>query len=250
MHRTSGWLTAVALVLLPTTSPPLQAKDRWEGEPDLSGTYTITSGTLPDGTAYDGTVEIEGKTRAGGKRGMVVWAVTWKITGKDPIHGFGVNVDGAFFVTYGDGESYGLMVYAPIQGGRDRWMKPDDMLRGVWVAANGANGGEGLRGNTGEWRGTYPLHGHSTAPDGSFYDTYKGRMTLEKDGEIFHAKWTGAYDKKDKPFDYDGLGFEAPGFLALTWGGGVVGVYVINEDGTMTGMYGEKAGIGNEKLAK
>ena len=71
-------------------------------------------------------------------------------------------------------------------------------------------------------------------------------------GEIVNLRWSGREKKGNKPFDYGGIGLPVPGFLAAQWdvnkeGGGGVGVDMFEGD-TLTGMFAEGEGTGQEKL--
>jgi len=116
-------------------------------EPDLSGTYTVALGQTPKGDAYEGVVEIQQRTRVGGKHGTILWDVTWRISSSDtPVRGIGVAVDSAFIVAYGPTAGYGVAASSPIDvGQRQSWMLADDTIRGTWIESSGRTGTEGLR---------------------------------------------------------------------------------------------------------
>jgi hypothetical protein len=246
---------AIAVVLLATigAAASAYAKSKASDEPDLSGTYAITKGVLPDGSPYEGTLTIEPKTKLGGKHGSPLWGLTWKLSSTpDPVRGIGMWVNGAFIVAYGPDNDYGLNVFLPVKrGGRSEWMLADDTLWGMWCTPTGRSGREGLRGDLDAWSGDYRLHGHTLA-DGDPVQPYVGNLSVTPSGEIVHLRWTGRYTKgKDKPFEYPGIGIEVPGFLAAQWsstGKGGVGVYVF-EGETMTGLFAEDDGLGKETLS-
>jgi hypothetical protein len=246
---------ASALVTAFVVTAPVHArsKPKPSDEPDLSGTYTITKGALPDGSPYEGTLTIEPKTRMGGKRGSPLWGLTWKVSStSDPVRGIGMWVNGAFFVAYGPDDDYGLAVFLPIRrGARSDWMLADDTLWGLWCTPTGLSGREGLRGDLDAWNGDYRLHGHTVA-GGEPVQPYVGNVSMTPSGEIIRLRWSGRYTKgKDKPFEYPGIGLEAPGFLAAQWshsGKGGVGVYVFEGD-TLTGLFAEDEGLGKETLS-
>jgi hypothetical protein len=233
--------------------PAWAKKSKAEAEPDLTGTYTIAAGTLPNGATYDGTLTVAPKTKMGGRHGWILWSVTWNVSSaKEPVRGIGIWLDGVFIVAYGPGDGYGLTVYGKIaRGGRAEWMLPDDTVYGSWFRPDGASGQEALRGDLESWNGDYRMHGH-TAAGGDMVKPYYGNVSITPTGDIVHLRWTGRDKKmgKDKGFDYGGLGLPAPGVLVAQWslnGGGGVGFYVFEGD-TMTGLFAEDEGLGRETL--
>jgi len=248
-----GAAIACALATMIAAAVPVPAKSKASKEPDLSGTYTITEGVLPDGSSYEGTLTIEPKTKLGGKHGSPLWGLTWKLSStSDPVRGIGMWVNGAFIVAYGPDNNYGLNVFLPIKrGSRSEWMLDDDTLWGMWCTPTGRSGQEGLRGDVDAWSGDYRLHGHTVA-DGDAVQPYVGNLTVTPSGDTVHLKWSGRYTKgRDKPFEYPGIGVAISGFLAAQWsstGKGGVGVYIF-EGEQLTGVFAEDDGLGKEKLA-
>lgn len=253
MRPAAAILAAIAIGAAVVVAAPAAAKSKAADEPDLSGTYTITSGKLPNGSSYDGTLTIAPKTRMGGKHGSMLWEVTWNVSSAEqPVRGVGIFLNGAFIVAYGTGQDYGVSVYLAISRGQRRdWMEADDTQVGYWFKSTGASGEEGLRGDRDAWSGDYRLHGHNLA-DGAAVRPYAGNLSVTKSGEVLNLRWSGRYLKgKDKPFEYPGIGIEVPGFMAAQWnteGNGGVGIYVF-DGAEITGMFAEDGGLGQEKLA-
>lgn len=244
---------ALAIVLAAATPAAAKSKAAADDDPDLSGTYTITSGKLPNGNAYEGTLAIAPRTRMGGKHGTVLWDAVWTVSSApDPVRGVGIFLNGAFIVAYGPADGYGLSVYLKIRrGGHADWMLPDDTIQGFWFRPDGTSGREGLRGDLDAWTGDYRMHGHTDA-GGDTTHLYSGNLAVTPSGEIVRLRWSGRNKKgRDKGFDYGGIGLPVPGFLAAQWsfsGGGGVGVYLF-DGGSMTGLFAEDGGVGQETLA-
>lgn len=246
-------LVAAALLIAAVGAPAFGRERAKKEDLNLAGTYAISEGSFPDGSKYEGTVEIRERARIGGKKGDVLWALTWRIAGKEqPITGIGVLLDRAFVVAYGSSneKGWGLEVFQPIaRGTHEGWMLADDTLRGTWFMPSGSVGREGLRGSVDSYDGSYRMHGHTASSDGPA-NVYAGTLSIGHEGEIFNLQWDASF-KKGKDSNYQGIGIEIPGFLLSVWGlssGGGVGVYVL-EDGVFKGMFGERDGIGHEKLA-
>jgi len=93
--------------------------------------------------------------------------------------------------------------------------------------------------------GSYDCEG--TNPDGK---TYKGKVEISKDGDIYHVKWAiGAGD------NYEGIGILEGDVFAVSYYGGINGVvvYRVQKGGSLAGKWsivGGKGKVYTETLSK
>lgn len=159
------------------------------------GNWRIEKAQLPDGKPYTGSLTIarQGET----------FTVDWKTTAGS-YGGLGLLVEAAgspkrLFVGYGLNGNCGIAVYKVTANGG---------FEGTWTASglNGATGTETLTGQD----GTYLVKG--TNPDGR---PYAGKLTLQKTGDTFQARWQVANDV------YNGVGFMSGDYLVVGYGPGM-----------------------------
>jgi len=96
-----------------------------QGPAGLNGSYDITTGENPNGTAYTGRVEIRPK----GDTYILQW-----FTPSASAVGIGVLVNGVLAVAYGQEPGFGIVAY----------QQQGDHLQGLWSGAPGQTGSEDL----------------------------------------------------------------------------------------------------------
>ena len=181
-----------------------------------TGTY-IANGTNPDGSTYDGTLQI---TRAGD-----VYEFTWEAG--YVFVGEGIQRGDKVAVAYPD-DSCQVALYD---------IGPEGTLTGDWVGEAGTGLGTEVATPTGSVsggavEGTYTYAG--TAPDGG---SYEGTMTIDASGDLY----TVVQEETGTGNQYISVGITLGQSLAMSYGPeetcGVV-LYTIRADGSLDGVWG------------
>lgn len=202
--------------------------------PDLTSKWDINDALKPDGKDYKGVVSISKVDQT--------FSVKWDIADNPAYTGVAIPVGNFLGVGYGVGETFGLTVYK-VSGGE---------LKGTWTSkgAGGKLGAEELKGPD-SLEGDYDIVA-ATDPKGG---TYKGKVTLKKQGEAIAVSWKLEGKSFSGADAYAGVGIKEGDWLFVGWGevgkDFGVGYYKLADSklaGTWVGAKDEK--FGKETLTK
>lgn len=192
-----------------------------------NGTWKISNAKAPNGSTYQGTVEISKLRNA--------HLLSWQTTAGN-YSGVGIAKGSAIYTGYGINIDYGVVVYE---------LKADGSLDGVWSTnkSAGMTGTEKVAGGK-ALNGTYDILGTNAGSN----SPYRGSLTIKKTGTVYSLQW------KVGSAIYNGVGILEGNTLAVGWGfGAAFGVvrYHVN-GGTAKGVWAMGGGntTGIEDLVK
>lgn len=167
------------------------------------GAWKISNAKAPNGSTYQGTVEISKLRNA--------HLLSWQTTAGN-YSGVGIAKGSAIYAGYGINIDYGVVVYE---------LKADGSLEGVWSTnkSAGMTGTEKVAGGK-ALNGTYDISGTNAGSN----SPYRGLLTIKKTGTVYSLQW------KVGSTMYNGVGILEGNTLAVGWGFGaafgVVGYHV------------------------
>jgi len=165
--------------------------------PDLTSKWEIGGAKKPDGKEYKGVVSIAKVDQS--------FTLKWDIADNPAYTGVALPVSNMIAFGYGVGETYGVTVYK-INGGE---------LKGTWTSksAGGKLGAEELKGPD-SLEGEYDIVA-ATDPKGG---SYKGKVTLKKQGEAIAVSWKLEGESFSGKDAYAGIGIKKGAWLFVGWG--------------------------------